>query len=152
MKLVELKTLLKNNGDKQFQIQLPSQNQIPISFHVTEVGQINKTFIDCGGKVHSSQTCQLQIWVGEDEDHRINAGKLASILELARAIVPSDEIELEIEYEDAVISQYPVAEYSVGEDAVTLHLATKHTDCLAKELCLVPSSCSPSSNGAGACC
>jgi hypothetical protein len=108
---------------------------------------VNKTFIDCGGKVHSVQTCQLQAWVGEDEDHRLNAGKIADILKLAQNIVPDDDVDLEIEYEDAVISQYPVARYLVTPDAVTLVLTTKHTDCLAKEICIVPSAC-----GTAGCC
>ena len=70
MKLKELKALLGANPNKQFLIQLPDTKQVPLSFHITEVGQINKTFIDCGGKVHSVQTCQLQVWVGDDIDHR----------------------------------------------------------------------------------
>jgi hypothetical protein len=145
MKLRELKELLQANSEKQFLLQLPNAQQVPVSFHITEVGQINKTFIDCGGKVHSQQTCQLQAWVGPDEDHRIEAGKLASILEIARSIVPNDDIDIEIEYEDSVISQYPVQGATVSEDAVTLVLTTKHTDCLARELCIVPSSggCGP---------
>ena len=147
MKLKELKNLLEANRSKQFLLLLPDQKEVPISFHITEVGQINKTFIDCGGKVHSLQTCQLQAWVGEDEEHRINAGKLHDILKLATSIVPNDDIDLEIEYEDAVISQYPINDFRVTDDAVVLHLTTKHTDCLAKELCLVPSSC-----GASGCC
>jgi hypothetical protein len=147
MKLTELKTLLEENRNKQFLIQLPNQNQVPLSFHVTEVGQVNKTFIDCGGKVHSVQTCQLQVWVGEDVDHRLETGKMADILKLAKSIVPSDDVDVEIEYEDAAISQYPVENYSVTDDAVTLNLTTKHTDCLAKELCILPSSC-----GATGCC
>lgn len=150
MKLIELKNLLEANRDKLFSLQLPDKNQVPVSFHITEVGQINKTFIDCGGKVHSVQTCQLQAWVGEDFDHRIQAGKLADILKLAAAIVPGDDIDVEVEYEATTISQYPIAEYSITEDAVVLHLKTKHTDCLAKELCLLPtSSCC---EGAGGCC
>lgn len=147
MKLTELKTLLEANRNKQFLIQLPNQNQVPVSFHITEVGQVSKTFIDCGGKVHSVQTCQLQAWVGEDIDHRIETGKMADILKIAASIVPNDDIDLEIEYEDTAISQYPVEDYTVTDDAVILNLTTKHTDCLAKELCLVPSSC-----GASGCC
>lgn len=145
MKLRELKELLQANSEKQFLLQLPNAQQVPVSFHITEVGQINKTFIDCGGKVHSQQTCQLQAWVGPDEDHRIEAGKMASILEIARSIVPNDDIDIEIEYEDTVISQYPVQGATVSEDAVTLVLTTRHTDCLARELCIVPSSggCGP---------
>lgn len=141
MKLKEFKMLLEDNRGKQFQIELPDQTQVPVSFHITEVGKIDKTFIDCGGKKHSVQTCQLQVWVGEDEDHRLNAGKLADILVLAKSIVPDDDIDLEFEYEDKVISQYPIRNYWVSEDAVTLHLTTKHTDCLAQEICLVPRTC-----------
>lgn len=147
MKLKEFKILLEANRDKHFLIQLPDQKQVPISFHVTEVGQISKTFIDCGGKTHSMQTCQLQVWVGDDVDHRLEAGKLADILELSKLIVSDDDIDVEIEYEDELISQYPIRNYWVSDDAVTLHLTTKHTDCLAKEICLLPSSC-----GGAACC
>ena len=147
MTLKQFKALLEANREKQFRLQLPNRNQVPLSFHITEVGQVNKTFIDCGGKVHSVQSCQLQAWVGEDVDHRIEAGKMADILKLAAAIVPNDDIDLEIEYEDEVISQYPIEGHHVTDDAVVLNLTTKHTDCLAKELCLVPSAesgCGPS--------
>lgn len=146
MKLKQFKALLEANPNKQFLIQLPNTRQVPVSFHVTEVGQINKVFIDCGGKVHSAQTCQLQVWVGDDVDHRLETDKLAKILTLAQSIVTNDDVDLEIEYEDSIISQYPIAEATVSEEAVTLYLTTKHTDCLAKELCLVPSS-----NGAACC-
>ncbi|HEX8835058.1 MAG TPA: DUF6428 family protein [Abditibacteriaceae bacterium] len=145
MKLYELKALLEANRDRQFLLALPNESQVPVSFHITEVGQVTKNFIDCGGKAHSLQTCQLQAWVGEDEDHRLNAGKISDILGLAKKIVPSDDIDVEVEYEDAVISQYPVDRAEITDESVTLHLTTKHTDCLAKELCLVPSasSCGP---------
>jgi len=144
--------VLEANRDKQFQLQLPDDNQVPQSFHVTEVGAISKTFIDCGGKVHSIQTCQLQAWVGDDVDHRIEAGKMAGILKLAKTIVPDEDVKLEIEYEDAILSQYPVEKFSVTGDVVVLHLTTKHTDCLAKELCILPSSCCASADGATSCC
>jgi len=147
MKLKEFKTLLEENRDKQFLIQLPDQSQVPISFHITEVGKIDKTFIDCGGKMHSMQTCQLQVWVGEDEDHRLEVGKLADILVLAKSIVSDDDIDVEFEYEDNVISQYPIRNYWVDDNAVTLYLTAKHTDCLAKEICLIPSAC-----GEAGCC
>jgi len=81
MTLKAFQTLLETNQDKQFRIQLPDQNQIPASFHITEVGYVDKTFIDCGGKVHTAHVCQLQAWVGDDEDHRLNAGKIADILQ-----------------------------------------------------------------------
>ena len=146
MKLHQFKTLLADNRDKQFLLQLPAGKAVPQSFHITEVGLISKTFIDCGGKVHSIQSCQLQAWIGPDVDHTIEAGKMADILEKAQAIIPNDFLDLEVEYEDEVISQYAVESAQVSDDAVTLLLATKHTDCLAKELCLVPAGgCAPAS-------
>lgn len=152
MKLNEFKSLLTSNADKQFFIDLPNHNRVPQSFHITEVGLVSKTFIDCGGRTHTMRTCQLQVWVGDDEDHRLNAGKLAHILELSRSIVPDDSLDLEFEYEDEVISQYPVSGVELGNDAVTLQLTTKHTDCLAKEICLgAEAACCGGASG-GACC
>ncbi len=138
MKLHQFKALLEANRDKQFRLQLPDEKDVPVSFHITEVGQVNKTFIDCGGKVHSVQTCQLQVWLGPDSEHRLEAGKMADILKVAQKIVPDDNLDLEIEYEDQIISQYPVAGSQITDEAVTLRLTSKHTDCLAKELCLTP--------------
>jgi hypothetical protein len=150
MKLAQFKALLNSNPDKFFGLQLPGDKAVPQAFHITEVGFVSKTFIDCGGKVHTSQTCQLQAWIGPDVDHRIEAGKMATILDKAAAIVPSDFLDLEVEYEDEVISQYTVERAVVSDETVTLHLAGKHTDCLAKDLCLVPSGdgCGP---GSGCC-
>lgn len=151
MKLHEFKTLLEANRDKRFLLQLPNNKTVPQSFHITEVGLVSKTFIDCGGKVHTIQTCQLQAWIGPDIDHKIEAGKMADILKKSAAIVPSDFLELEIEYEDEAISQYPVADALVSDDAVTLQLTTKHTACLAPELCILPSGESCCAPGSGCC-
>jgi hypothetical protein len=150
MKLAQFKALLEANRDKQFLLQLPDGKTVPQAFHITEVGFVSKTFIDCGGKVHTTQTCQLQAWIGPDIDHRIEAGKMADILERSAAIIPNDFLEVEVEYEDEIISQYPVLGAAITESAVTLHLTSKHTDCLAKEICLIPvgAGCEP---GSGCC-
>jgi hypothetical protein len=105
---------------------------------VTEVGHVQKTFLDCGGTLHDTTTCQIQCWVGEDEDHRLIAGKVAGILAKARQFLTDDSVPVEIEYEDSVISQYPISGFEITDDAVILELAPKHTDCLAKELCGIP--------------
>jgi hypothetical protein len=138
MILSEFKTLLQREGGKLFRLQLPDGSPVPVSFHVTEVGRVQKTFIDCGGVMRESVTCQLQVWVGEDFNHRIEAHKAAKIMEKAKAFLPDDSVPVEIEYEDRVISQYTIEGYDSGEHAVVLRLAHKHTDCLAKELCGVP--------------
>ncbi len=131
----ELLALLKHNPELPLRLMLPHGSVVPVSFHITEVGRVRKSFIDCGGKQHETQACQLQAWVGEDEDHRIPAQKLAGILEKSFEAFGAEDLPVEIEYEDAVISQYPVARVTRESGALVLHLTTKHTDCLAKELC-----------------
>ncbi|OAI56824.1 hypothetical protein AYO49_03475 [Verrucomicrobiaceae bacterium SCGC AG-212-N21] len=150
MKLSELKMLLKEEGHKHFRVQLPTGFPVPMSFHVTEVGHVRKKFMDCGGVIREVQTCQLQIWVGEDVQHRIEAGKLAKILDKASALLPDDSVPVEIEYEDGVISQYPIESFESRPESVVLKLGSKHTDCLAKELCGLPSPGAEES--AGPCC
>lgn len=151
MNLQEFKTLLTSQGNKHFQLSLPDGAAVPVSFHVTEVGRVLKTFIDCGGTLRETVTCQLQVWVGEDVDHRIEAQKAAMILEKAKAFLPDESIPVEIEYEQDVISQYTIESYESSDDAVILHLAHKHTECLAPELCKVPAK-STTAPAAQSCC
>lgn len=138
MLLHELKYLLAGNPDRHFRIRLPDGDAVPLSFHVTEIGHVRKTFLDCGGTRREIQNCQLQIWVGEDYDHRIETGKMAGILEKGKAVLPDDSVPVEIEYEDRVISQYTITGHEITKDAVILNLAHKHTECLAPELCGLP--------------
>jgi len=133
-----LKSLLHNHANLHFRIALPGGTAVPRSFHVTEVGRIDKTFFDCGGKLRQATTCQLQIWVGADYAHRIETGKMAAILDKSASILPDDSVAVEMEYEDRVISQYTIASHQVSEDEVMLELAHKHTECLAPELCGLP--------------
>ncbi len=153
MNLTELKSLLTQHSDRSFRIALPDGNAVPVSFHVTEVGRVHKTFLDCGGKLRESITCQLQVWVGEDYQHRIETGKMASILEKAKAYLTDDTLPVEIEYEDKVISQYTIEGHELTDDAVILKLAHKHTECLAPELCgLPPLGRLPAIGGKAPCC
>ncbi|CAN5695129.1 DUF6428 family protein [soil metagenome] len=155
MNLNEFKLLLNNEGDKHFRLQLPDGSPVPVSFHVTEVGRVQKTFIDCGGTLREVMVCQLQVWVGDDVDHRIEARKAAAILEKAKVFLPDETIPVEIEYEDKVISQYTIDGYDSGVDSVILRLSHKHTECLAPELCNLPvmrSSKETSCCGSSGCC
>ena len=139
MKLSELKSLLDEHSDRFFRIQLPDGSPVPLSFHVTEVGRVQKTFLDCGGTLRETLACQLQIWVGQDYNHRIETGKMAAILRKAAAYIPDESIPVEVEYEERVISQYTIEDHDLTDDAVVLKLAHKHTECLAPELCGLPS-------------
>lgn len=147
MKLSELKQLLSQHSQRSFQLTLPDGSAVPVSFHITEVGRVQKTFLDCGGTLRDQVTCQLQVWVGEDVDHRIETDKMVKILELAKPYLPDESIPVEVEYEKEVISQYTIERAEVSGDSVILHLANKHTECLAPELCGLPAL--PSGKGVG---
>ena len=153
MQLRELKYLLAEHSDRLFRIRLPDGGAVPVSFHVTEIGRLEKTFLDCGGKLRESTTCQLQIWVGEDYDHRIETRKLATILDKAKTLLPDDSVPVEIEYEDRVISQYTISNHVIENDSIVLILSNKHTECLAPELCGLPSlNRLPAIGGKSTCC
>ncbi len=139
MKLTDFTALLTRHQDKTFQMLLPGGGEVPVAFHITEVGYVNKHFIDCGGRYHQSNIVQLQAWVGEDEDHRLEAGKLLGILAKATTgMLPQDagEFPVEIEYENFELTQFRIQSGDVAGDSVVLQLASKHTDCLAKDKCL----------------
>jgi len=152
MNTAEFTALLSALGDKPLRFVLPDGGRVPDHVHITEVGRVDREFLDCGGEHRRTSFCFLQAWVADDTDHRLTAGKLAAII--ARALEPLglENLPVELEYEDGLISQFPVVSVGAGE-VVTVHLGTKHTDCLAKEICLPPSAgsadcCTP---GSGCC-
>jgi hypothetical protein len=138
MTFSEFKSHLTAHPDLEVSLWLPSGEEIPEHFHVTEVGRVEKRFIDCGGTRREKVTCVLQTWVAEDVEHRLTAQKLSGIMALAEGLVLTDEVEMEVEYEGAVISQYPIESVEIGKCALMFQLGGKHTDCLAKDKCLVP--------------
>ena len=154
MILSELKDLFARHPDRSFRLSLPGDSEVPVSFHITEVGRVQKTFLDCGGTLRERTTCQLQVWVGKDYEHRIETGKMAAILEKGKSLLPDDSIPVEIEYEDRVISQYTIEGHDLTEEAVVLRLAHKHTECLAPELCglQMPGLRLPTIGGKVSCC
>jgi len=154
MKVSELLALLQAHAGSPFRMELPGGDHVPASFHVTEVGHVQRTFIDCGGTLRHTESCLLQVWLGTDVDHRLTSGKMVKILDIARerGVLPAGvDLDVEVEYEGSVISQYPIASHTVDAGSVILHLSAKHTDCLAKEKCGQPVALSMAST-AGACC
>lgn len=75
--------------------------------------------------------------VADDIDHRLETTKLAAIMRIAQPLLQSDELPVKVEYEEAVISQYPVGGMEVTPSGLHFYLATTHTACLATEKCKV---------------
>ena len=86
MKLIELKKTLADHAEKAVRFVLPTGSSVPPHAHVTEVAQVDKRFIDCGGTVRTESICRLQTWFADDTEHRLSAGKLLKILEKSRRI------------------------------------------------------------------
>ncbi len=151
MKLSEFKNHLLASPEAEMRFILPDGDAIPLHAHVTEIGRVDKNFIDCGGTGRSSSHCTLQVWVAEnDEEHRFVPAKLAKVLDMATPLFRGDDLDVEVEYEDCCteLSQYPVVEVEKAEGSLTFKLASKHTDCLAKEACGL----TPANGQEGGCC
>lgn len=114
---------------------LPDRSLVPAHFHVTEVGRVQKDFVDCGGTVRHVSSCVLQVWVANDLDHRLDTTKLASILRQGEALFPTKSVPVEVEYDNGLISQYPVREVEISPAGLILNLGSKHTACLAPDRC-----------------
>jgi len=136
MNLADFSQLLADHPAHGIVLELPDGTTAPAHFHITEIGAISKAFLDCGGKSHTGQTCVLQVWVVDDYDHRIQAGKLGGILGKAQNLFDSAEIPVEFEHEAPVLTRMPIESHQVDEHTITFHLSYKKADCLAKDICL----------------
>lgn len=135
MKVAEFRAILSAHPETKMHWMLPDKSFVPDHYHITEVGRVQKDFIDCGGTIRSLASCLLQIWVADDKDHRLQTAKLSKIMEVAGGVLKSDDLPVEVEYEEGAISQYPVAGVEVTPAGLLFYLGTKHTACLAPEKC-----------------
>lgn len=131
MTLEQFKSILKTKQEIAFE--LPNGSLVESHFHVTEIGQIDKRFIDCGGTLRSEKRVNFQLWNADDYDHRLHPEKLVSIIELSQKELDLENEEIEVEYQGTTIEKYGL-DYLGGNFLLT----SKATDCLAKDKCGVP--------------
>lgn len=131
MTLEQIKQLLP--GLEAVEFRLENGTAVPPHFHVTEVGALSKHFIDCGGTLRQERQISFQLWTAADHDHRLQAGKLLSIIRLAEEKLGLEDAEIEVEYQGETIGKY-------GLDFNGTHfiLRNKQTACLAEDACGVP--------------
>jgi Family of unknown function (DUF6428) len=133
MTLHELKLAVQQHPGTFPRFVLPDGDFIPAHAHVTEVGHVAKKFIDCGGLLGSRDSVVLQAHVGKDSEHRLSSDRFGKILALGERVVPSDELDVEVEYDCCVVAQYRIAEARAAGEQLDLILARKQTQCLAVE-------------------
>ena len=152
MKSSALVASLKQNPTLNLRFVLPDGGLVPVHAHITEVGRVDKTFFDCGATFRKTSFLCLQAWVADDIDHRLPAVKLADIIDRAAPLFQGDDLDVELEYEDGLISQFPVHAVSSDGEWLVITLGVKHTDCLAKDICLPPAKDSDSCCAGSGCC
>lgn len=131
MNLLEIKEVLESVNEINFQ--LPDGSMVPPHFHVTEVGSVQKHFIDCGGTVRKEEVINFQLFTATDYDHRLSAQKLRAIIELSEKQLELNNSEIEVEYQGETIGKYGLA----FVDGV-FQLTVTQTDCLAMDKCGIP--------------
>lgn len=131
MKLSEIKTILPTLDNVAFQT--PDGSFVPEHFHVTEVGSIQKHFIDCGGTIRKEQVVNFQLWNADDFEHRLKPSKLLKIIQLSESQLGIGDDEIEVEYQNDTIGKY-----GLGFNGKNFVLIPKSTSCLASEACGVP--------------
>jgi hypothetical protein len=131
MKLSAIKTQLE--GLPQVNFVLPNGSQVPAHFHVTEVGQVSKKYIDCGGTLREESKVTFQLWEDGDVDHRLVASKLLNIIGLAERLLSIPDLEIEVEYQGDTIGRY-----GLDFNGTDFLLTATQTDCLAKDKCGIP--------------
>lgn len=132
MLLSEFKDKLKTVAEVTFL--KPDGTIVPKHFHITEVGQINKRFIDCGGTVRNENVISMQLWESIDVWHRLKPNKLILIIDLSKDKLAIEDHEIEIEYQSDTIGKYGVEFYNG-----IFKLTSTNTACLASDKCGIPS-------------
>lgn len=131
MRLSEIKTIL--NKLETIAFQLPNGTLVPKHFHVTEVGEVTKNFIDCGGTLRNEKVVNFQLWNADDYDHRLHPEKLLNIIELSEKVLNIGDLEIEVEYQSDTIGKF-----GLDFNGTNFLLTSKQTDCLAKDNCGIP--------------
>ena len=132
MTLEDIKEILPTLENVEFQLE--DGTIVPEHFNVTEVGQINKKFIDCGGVIREESVVNFQLWNADDYEHRLKPGKLLTIIKLSEEKLGIKNKEIEVEYQSNTIGKYDL-EFN-GKVFV---LKSKTTACLAQDACGIPS-------------
>jgi len=114
MILSELKRDLSQRPSGHLRFLLPNGDLVASHVHVTDVARVDKRFVDCGGTLRNESYCRLQTWLADDLDHRLTADKLLKILDKAKSVLGSDNLEVDVEHEIDCISQFPLEAVEVS--------------------------------------
>lgn len=142
MNFENVKNIIANNPNKSISFTLPNGEAIPASFHITDVGVINKHLIDCGGQTRTEEQVHLQLWIGKDYDHHVTTDIANRILNKSHSVIGKIKnpkvAEVLVEYQldwhaIPIFSLFTVSEIQASDTELSISLSTTQTTCLAAE-------------------
>src|SRR5437764_5669467 len=133
MVMSELQQWLDHHPDSLPRFILPTADVIPAHAHVTAIGHIVRSFVDCGGSKGKEEKAVLQTHIGHDTGHRLKSSRLAKILQLARRALQIADLEVEVEYDCCVVAQYPIGEAVLEGQHLNFTLHRSQTQCRPQE-------------------
>ena len=102
------------------------------NYDITEVGNVTRNYIDCGGTPRQENKLNIQLWVASDKDHRLKPAKVLDILKLAEKQFEFSNIDMEVEYQQSTIGRFKLA-----FDGDVFQLINTYTSCLAQDKCSI---------------
>lgn len=129
MKISEFKNIIQSL--KYIVFELPGGKRVPPHFHITEIGIIRKTYIDCGGDLRVENLINMQLWYSNDINHKIETTKILKIIQNSEKLLKFQDEEIQIEYQQDTICKFNL-EFKGGS---TFKLIKTFTDCIDKESC-----------------
>lgn len=163
MQTSELFELLNDHKNKELLFEYRPGDFVGANYHITEVKNITVDSIDCGARTDFWKETVIQLWESPNEKGKtefMTAFKALGILNKVDRIKPMQkdtEVKFEYSNDHFHTAQLFVNDYVYNEQKIILKLASRKTDCKAKEECgvvsevmvsEVNSSCTP---GSGCC-
>ena len=118
------------NQVEEVKFRLQSGIEVPVHFHITELGMVNKTYIDCGETLRDDLFVSFQLWYASDTEHRLAPKGVLSIINKAAQSIRLQDAEIEVEYQSDTIGKY-----ALSFESGMFVLLSKQTNCLAEDQC-----------------
>ncbi len=132
MLLRDIKQFLDRQADKPVFLRLPTGDPTPFAFHIIEVGHMRGTFMDGDGQTRETHACRLRVRVGGRRKHWLDAAEMLAVLRMASEIFPGEDLPVEFQFENDVLTQYAVAEIEGWEEILLFRMAEEYSACDAR--------------------
>ncbi|MEM1257830.1 MAG: DUF6428 family protein [Bacteroidota bacterium] len=141
MQTKEFLELLNVHKNKELLFEYRPGHFVGANYHITEVKNVTVDTVDCGAGADFWKETVIQLWESPKEKGKttfMKAFKALGILNKVNRIKPMDtatEVKFEYSNDSFHTAQLFVNDYVYNEQKIILKLASRKTDCKAKEAC-----------------